>query len=138
MQNQIEEILSSGYESPIKTVIGEAKTEIENDIYRAVCQIDIRVDKDELLRALQYDRGQYDKGFADGVRQGQQGWISVEERLPEDTCACLFVDKLGGVYFATYSGRHRAFNATDEDDGDEYKNVNVTHWMPLPPLPKGE
>ena len=63
MQNQIEEILSGGYESPIKTVIGEAKTEIDNGVYKAVCQTGIRVDKEELLRALQYDRGQFEAGY---------------------------------------------------------------------------
>ncbi len=63
MQNQIEEILSGGYESPIKTVIGVAKTEIDNGVYKAVCQTGIRVDKEELLRALQYDREQFDAGY---------------------------------------------------------------------------
>lgn len=145
MQNQIEEILSGGYESPIKTVIGEAKTQIDNDVYKAVCQIGIRVDKEELLRALQYDRGQYDKGFADGVRQGQQGWISVEERLPEcedvgESEALLFLTSEGRVeagYFGrgsvwrdVYFRHYRTSVGRDASD--------VTHWMPLPEPPKGE
>lgn len=133
MQNQIEEILSGGYESPIKTVIGEAKTQIDNDVYKAVCQIGIRVDKEELLRALQYDRGQYDKGFADGVRQGQQGWISVEERLPaEDVRVLVWLRK---DHKTTYT----------RIDTDRLLNgvwvrwyESVTHWMPLPEPPKGE
>lgn len=145
MQNQIEEILSRGYESPIKTVIGEAKTEIDNGVYKAVCQIGIRVDKDELIRALQHDRGQYDKGFADGVRKGQQEWISVGKRLPEceigaETEALLFVTSAGrvevgcfgrgSVWRDGYFRHYRTCVGWDVSD--------VTHWMPLPEPPKGD
>ena len=37
-----------------------------------------------------------------------------------------------------YSSRHKAFNATNGDGGDEYKLDGVTHWMPLPEPPKNE
>lgn len=135
MQNQIEEILSGGYEPPIKTVIGEAKTEIDNGVYKAVCQIGIRVDKEELLRALQYDRGQYDKGFADGVRQGQQGWISVEERLPEREGKYFAYTRKGTIAICDY----RSYLMTKEGALSEPQfDYWVTHWMPMPKPPKGE
>jgi hypothetical protein len=68
----------------------------------------------------------------------QREWISVDERLPEKTCECLIIDKLGIVFLAPYSDRHRSFNASDDDDGDRWKLNDVTHWMPLPEVPKGE
>ena len=40
---------------------------MENNILRAVQQQDIHVDKHELLRALQYDRSQYEKGYEDAM-----------------------------------------------------------------------
>lgn len=55
------------YESPIKIIQGQIKMEMESNIMRAVQSYDIHVDKSELLRALQYDRGQYEKGFQDAV-----------------------------------------------------------------------
>ena len=55
------------YESPIKIIQGQIKMETESNIMRAVQNYDIHVDKNELLRALQYDRGQYEKGFQDAV-----------------------------------------------------------------------
>lgn len=73
--------------------------------------------------------------FSCGHEKGGE-WISVEDRLPEKTCECLIVDTLGVIYLAPYSSRYRAFNATDEDDGDRWRLNNTTHWMPLPEAPK--
>ena len=57
------------YKSPIEIIQGQLKMDMENGILRAVQQQDIVVDKHELLRALQYDRGQYEKGYKDAVRE---------------------------------------------------------------------
>lgn len=57
------------YKSPIEIIQGQMRMEQENNILRAVYEQDIRVDKHELLRALQYDRGQYEKGYQDGFNQ---------------------------------------------------------------------
>ncbi len=54
------------YKSPIEIIYGQAKRQMENDIFRAVQSYEINVDKAELIRALQYDRDQYEKGYADG------------------------------------------------------------------------
>lgn len=56
------------YKSPIEIICGQIKTQIDGDIYSAVQSYDIKVDKHELLRALQYDRGQYEKGYADALK----------------------------------------------------------------------
>lgn len=60
------------YESPISvrwsdTKIKQLRDEYGNLIVRAVKNVCPNVDKDELIKALQYDRGQYEKGFADGI-----------------------------------------------------------------------
>lgn len=53
------------YKSPIEIIQGQLRLDQENNILRAVQAQDISVDKGELLRALQYDRGQYEKGYQD-------------------------------------------------------------------------
>ena len=53
------------YKSPIDTVISDIVTGEENAVMRAVVKCGINVDKDELVKALAYDRGQYEKGYAD-------------------------------------------------------------------------
>ena len=133
MEQQIEEIISGGYKSPIEIIMGQMRTEVDDGIYKAVQSYGVNVDKEELIRALQYDRGQYEKGYADGLRHRESGWISVEERLPE----------LGdSVLLYTYSDR-QCVGWRDQDGwwhthAYVYDPEAVTHWMPLPEAPKGE
>ena len=59
------------YESPImllKTdpLIQRIKDETDAMIIQGVARVGVHVDKDELIKALEYDRGQYEKGFHDG------------------------------------------------------------------------
>lgn len=55
------------YESPIQ-LTSNVRTEVDNEIYRAIMKYGVNVDKDELIKALRYDRDQYDKGYTDGVK----------------------------------------------------------------------
>ena len=64
------------YQSPIEVIYKDlqmqVKEQADNQIFEAVQQCEIRVDKDELVRALQYDRGQYEKGYVDGYECGKK------------------------------------------------------------------
>ena len=63
------------YEAPIEINIEEdfpdpgamAVSQIENMMWSAVLKVGITVDKEELIKALRYDRGQYEKGYHDGI-----------------------------------------------------------------------
>lgn len=91
------------YESVIQQFFGEIATEMDNNVVKAVQEVGIYVDKDELIRALRYDRDQYHKGFNDGYEEfGEKylrpkltvhgeideylGWYcpTCEEELPAD------------------------------------------------------
>lgn len=66
------------YESSINKIYKDIQTQmIEQDekmVMQAVREVGITVDKDELVRALQYDRDQYQKGYQDGLQAGiEQG-----------------------------------------------------------------
>ena len=68
------------YKSPIELIIGKMQTQIDDDIYRAVQNVGINVDREELLKALEYDRGQYEEGF----RKGEEYTIlQIKNLLPE-------------------------------------------------------
>lgn len=56
------------YESPIKVFQSNLEMQFEGEILKAVQRIGITVDKDELIRALRYDREQYQKGFDDAMK----------------------------------------------------------------------
>lgn len=54
-----------GYESPIRMIVGEMETKMEADTMSVIQRYGIDVDKDELIKALNYDRQQYEKGYSD-------------------------------------------------------------------------
>ena len=58
-----------GYESPIEIIMGQMNMTLEDNICKAVQNAGITVDREELLRALRYDRDQYRKGYADRDRE---------------------------------------------------------------------
>lgn len=58
------------YENPITKIYGEIQNEIikqdeEHLMYSVNQSVGYQVDKDELIKALQYDREQYIKGYSD-------------------------------------------------------------------------
>ena len=54
------------YESPISVYYTDIKTKFENQLMEAMIGVGLDVDKEELLKALNYDREQYQKGYKDG------------------------------------------------------------------------
>lgn len=61
------------YKSPIETIYGELQTQMvqedENMVMKAVRKVGVNVDKESLIKALQYDRNQYTKGYEDGKNE---------------------------------------------------------------------
>ena len=57
------------YESPINMIISKLCTNLESDCLQAVQRYGFDVDKEELAKALNYDRNQYEKGHKDGYNK---------------------------------------------------------------------
>ena len=57
------------YESPIQVLTTQMNIEYENGVFKCVQNYLPIVDKDELVKALQCDREQYDKGYIDGATE---------------------------------------------------------------------
>lgn len=83
------------------------------------------------------------------LRARVQEWISVDDRLPDETGRYLVVkkriapDELGGnrtdiviLRFFVDDGFRMPTHIPDWIN--EEINEEVTHWLPLPELPKGE
>ena len=68
------------YKSPIEIITGKIQTQIDDDIYRAVQNVRINIDRAELLKALEYDRGQYEEGFREGEKHTMR---QIKDLLPE-------------------------------------------------------
>jgi len=58
------------YKSPIDVIYGDIYTQMVQDeedlVMKAIRNVKVNVDKEELIKALKYDRNQYIKGYEDG------------------------------------------------------------------------
>ena len=79
-----ESLSKMSYQSPIELMIGQMRFEhekrIEGEVMKAVQDVGVTVNKDELIKALRYDREQYEKGFADG-RKGDIDKLCQEVKV---------------------------------------------------------
>lgn len=62
------EIAEKEYKPVVEIISDGFRSQIEGDVFRIIHSYGINVDKGELIKALQYDRQQYEKGFIDGCR----------------------------------------------------------------------
>lgn len=74
------------YESPLEIIFSqieegmkERARALDNMVWDAVMKCGVNVDKEELIRALRYDRGQYEKGYQDGRRDQDAEIIRCQE-----------------------------------------------------------
>lgn len=128
------------YESPIQLffdeIFDEIQHEIDGTVYSAVQNVGVNVDKEELIKALQYDRGQYEKGYADAMQKTR--WIPVSERLPEENETVIASTKCG-VYPETHYTKKYGWEWAYEAGSDYWVELkDVVAWQPLPEPYKGE
>ncbi len=79
-----EDIAKSSYVSPITVLETEMQIRVEDGVYKAVKNVGFDVDKDELMRALRYDRKQYQKGYDQGFQNGYYAAIRYLTRETND------------------------------------------------------
>lgn len=119
------------YESPIRILYSDLakriSTTLTDNVVKAVQSYNIHVDADELLRALNYDRMQYEKGYADAKEEFEKTWIPCSERLP----------KKYGWYQVTTSEKEVACRWYSDLHGWETFDDAVIAWLPRPEPYKG-
>ena len=113
-----------------KYIAGETDKLVLESCVKVACD----VDEEELLKALQYDRGQYEKGYADGKRDAASPWHRVKDGLPPKATWVLTVATEGNV---------KLFNIATVDAGGQWwtcspQNIlrelyGVRYWMPIEP-----
>ena len=133
------------YECPINTIMSDIETQFEQEVLKVVQQYDIVVDKDELVKALNYDRQQYEKGYADA--KAEQRWIPCSDRPPEESgeylCTLVGVHNTGlpsecGYELPNNRGIISGWSTCDADGFKFLRDDEVLAWMPLPERWRGE
>ena len=66
------------YESPInitkiyEDIISQIQEQTESLVFQEIQRVGVYVDKEELTKALQYDRDQYEKGYKEGYERAME------------------------------------------------------------------
>lgn len=79
------------YQETQREMLNEIRKNFESEIMAIVqTKCVINIDKEELLKALQYDREQYEKGYQDGKMNAQKTgqWIDTREQYGEFEFMC--------------------------------------------------
>lgn len=82
------------YESPVILIPSPPKTTFDRQgdsvVMKTIHQLGVKVDKTELLKALNYDRQQYDKGYRDGFEDSVKRLAELLREQTELESPCLF------------------------------------------------
>lgn len=71
------------YKSPITVIQDKMSVEFDNGILKAIAKVDIDINKDELVKALEYDRNQYQNGYEDSKEIYEKALDKACEALSE-------------------------------------------------------
>lgn len=63
----------------------------------------------------------------------QSGWVSVEDRLPEESDDYLVCTEGTDMFICYYLKSENVWDMSDYP----YITEKISHWMPLPELPEG-
>ena len=62
--------------------------------------------------------------LAQGSSENPNNWISVKDRLPDESYPVLCVTSAGGMMIARYGHKYGSWHVSG--------SIDITHWMPLP------
>lgn len=86
------------YESSVNQILGEMQTTYENECIKYVQSVGFDINKEELTKALIYDRNQYEKGHKDGYENAIEKYMAalcdkcVDKRNESYVFECPFCD----------------------------------------------
>ena len=85
------------YESPINIIISKLCTKLESDCVKFVQSYGFDVDKEELAKALNYDRKQYEKGYMYGYNKAIDDLLEDANEMAIEVDAGTYTMKAIGI-----------------------------------------
>lgn len=91
------------YESPISEMVDDICLKMQDfhdaQVIKAVQNVGINVNRDELISALSYDRNQYQKGYADGIATKRILITRINEWLDPDIDTELALERIRAIIY---------------------------------------
>lgn len=128
-----------GYQSPItlklptEKILHDLDEAKETGIVSVVQQMGIDVDKEELFKALRYDRKQYDIGYRDGLFAGTLStWHNMIDSTPKDGEKVLLgpIDEDREIYLGVCDLQNGLFHLQSTDRTLSF--AQVLEWASIP------
>ena len=143
------------YENPVVLMARDIQNRlVEDEENKITCvieqEIGVKVDKEHLIKALQFDEYQYKKGFFDGQKAAQNKWIAIttEAITDEERAECDYPEWVTEKYscplpdndeqevlVTTKWGEVTEIMFCREADAcwfDGYDSGEIIAWMPKP------
>ena len=128
----------TAWKSPINMITSDLMSEIhrviedeqEKFLFEACRNVGFDIDKEELAKALNYDRDSYKKGYETGYQKAKSElWIKAIDSLPEDGQEVFIYDSFDRYHVGYYEAEKREF------DCDTYSISldDEIRWMPCTP-----
>lgn len=92
------------YNSPIaifsvaEEIVNQITEEKNRIIMESINKVGIDINKEELIRALSYDRNQYNKGYADGCEEEHKKLKEAIEKVKNTAKGLIIRDSYGEGY----------------------------------------
>lgn len=80
------------WESPINIISKQLSSQSDGEVLKAVREVGIVIDKEELIKCIQYDRNQYDKGYKDGKTEALKTAFELADCKNTECWDCAFGD----------------------------------------------
>lgn len=104
------------YESPIRIIEKGLSIQMEDDVMKVVKSYSVDVNREELIKALKFDRDQYVKGYNDGKNYRLHS--SVKPIFYEDIWICgeCSTPVGWGWVYCQHCGQRINWSEVDEND----------------------
>ena len=133
----------AGYQSSIELIMGDLEAKMEGDCFQAIQRYGFNINKEELIKALNYDRNQWALGYEYAKKTYEQEWFSADEQLPEDCVTVLIWFEY--YRYGDYNRMFRTYGLSYVVDGrwsgfingeTGWKDWKILAWMNLPNPPE--
>lgn len=116
---------STGYKSPVTTFVERINADLRSEELKAVMNATVRlgveVDEGELLKALRYDRNQYEEGYHNGYNAGYRKATEVAEEIFAEINSLRDEYSMGDIEYPDFLFRlgkiEKKYTESEKDDG---------------------